>query len=68
MNTPSAGGQAVRKEKDMTTYYKDYGVTASITDHRDGTATLKTSCGRKRVSKKYKNRKSAYSAWKRMCS
>lgn len=52
----------------MTTYYKDYGVTASITEHKDGTATLKTSCGGKRTSKKYANKKSAYSAWRRMCA
>ena len=52
----------------MTTYYKDYGVTASITEHRDGTATLKTSCGSKKTSKKYASKKSAYAAWKRMCS
>ena len=53
----------------MTTYYRDYGVTASITDHRDGTATLKIAViGGKRTTKKYKNRKSAYSAWRRYCS
>lgn len=52
----------------MTTYYKDYGVTASIKEHKDGTATLKTACGGKRTSKKYASKKSAYSAWRRMCS
>lgn len=52
----------------MTTYYKDYGVTASITEHRDGTATLKTSCGGTKKTKKYKNKKSAYAAWRRMCA
>ena len=52
----------------MTTYYKDYGMTASITEHRDGTATLKTCCGGKRIKKKYATRKSALSAWRRMCS
>lgn len=29
----------------MKIYYKSYGVTASITPHRNGTATLKMSCG-----------------------
>ena len=57
-----------RGVKDMTTYYKDYGVTASITEHRDGTATLKTSCGGKSKTKKYKNKNSAYAAWRRMCA
>ena len=53
----------------MTTHYKDYGVTASITEHKDGTATLKTSVnGGKRTSKKYANKKAAYAAWRRMCS
>lgn len=52
----------------MTTYYKDYGVTASITEHKDGTATLKTSCGGKKTVKKYASKKSAYSAWRRMCA
>lgn len=52
----------------MKEYYKNYGVTASITTHKDGTATLTTSTnGGKRTKKKYKNRNSAYSAWKRMC-
>lgn len=50
------------------TYYKDYGVTASITEHRDGTATLKTACGSARTSKKYATKKLALAAWKRMCS
>ena len=52
----------------MTKYYKNYGVTASITEHKDGTATLRTSIvGGKKTSKKYKNAKSAYNAWRRMC-
>lgn len=38
--------------------------SASITTHRDGTATLKISCGVQRVlNKKYKSYKSAYNAW-----
>lgn len=54
----------------MTKYYKDYssGATASITEHKDGTATLKTCVGGKRKIKKYANVKSAYNAWYRMCN
>ena len=38
----------------MTKYYKDFtGVTARITEHRDGTATLKISTEKK--ARKYKN-------------
>lgn len=52
----------------MKTYYKDFsGATASITEHRDSTATLKTNCGGKKTSKKYASKKSAYAAWRRMC-
>ena len=50
----------------MTRYYKTiYGATASITEHKDGTATLTTFVGGKREKKKYKNFKSAYSSWNR---
>ncbi len=53
----------------MTTYYKDFcGATASITEHRDGTATLRTSAGATKKSKKYKSKKSALAAWRRMCA
>lgn len=54
----------------MTKYYKDFnsGATASITEHKDGTATLTTSIGGKRKSKKYASAKSAYNAWYRMCN
>lgn len=53
----------------MKTYYQDFcGATASITEHKDGTATLRTCCGGKRTSKKYKNKKSALAAWRRMCA
>lgn len=53
----------------MTTYHKDYtGVTASISDHRDSTATLKIRyLGKIIKNKKYANRKSAYNAWRRYC-
>ena len=48
-------------------YYKDFtGVTASIKEHLDGTATLKISTEKK--SKTYKNFKSAYSAWSKYCN
>ena len=53
----------------MKTYYKDFcGATASITEHRDGTATLVVYAGGKRTTKKYKNVKSAKSAWYRLCN
>ena len=53
----------------MITYYKDFcGATASITEHKDGTATLKTSAGLTKTKKKYKNKKSALAAWRRMCN
>lgn len=50
-------------------YYKDFcGATASITEHRDGTATLKMCVASKKSTKKYKNKKSALSVWRRYCS
>lgn len=54
----------------MRTAYKDYyGSTASITDHRDGTATLKIVYSGKIIrNKKYASRKSAYNAWWRFCN
>lgn len=51
----------------MTKYFKDFtGVTASIKENKDGTATLKISTEKK--ARKYKNYKSAYSAWNRYCN
>lgn len=49
-------------------YFKDFcsGVTAKITTHNDGTATLKVSYWKK--AKKYKNEKSAMSTWYRLCN
>jgi len=48
-------------------YYRDFcGVTAKITEHNDGTATLKVSTNKK--AKKYKNVKSAQNAWYRLCN
>lgn len=54
----------------MKTYHKDFGVTASITDKRDGTARLIVydQYGRKVKDSVHKNRPSAVAAWKRMCS
>jgi len=54
----------------MKTYLKDIssGATASITEHRDGSATLVTMIGGKRTRKKYKNVKCAKSAWYRLCN
>lgn len=48
-------------------FLKDYSVTASITEHRDGSATLRTSCGKIKTCKKYKSKKNALAAWRRMC-
>jgi len=51
----------------MTKFFKDFtGVTASIKEHRDGTATLKISTEKK--AKIYKSYKSAYQAWRRYCN
>ena len=48
-------------------YYRDFcGVTASIKENQDGTAILKVSTSKK--AKKYKNFKSAYQAWYRLCN
>lgn len=53
----------------MTTYYKDFcGATASITEHKDGTATLKVCAGGKRKTSKHKNKKAALAAWRRACA
>lgn len=54
----------------MKTFHKDFHATASITDHRDGTATLiiRDGNGRKCHDKKHANRKAAYSAWRRYCN
>ena len=57
------------KEGDAMTvkYFKDFcGVTAKITTHNDGTATLKVSTSKK--AKKYKSYQSAYNAWYRLCN
>ena len=52
----------------MTTNHSDYGVTATITDKRDGTARLVARCGGKKVHDKiHKNRKAAENAWRRRC-
>lgn len=55
---------------DMKTYHKDFGVTASITDKRDGTARLivRDQYGKKVKESVHKNRPAAVRAWKRMCS
>lgn len=53
----------------MKTYYRDFcGATASITEHKDGTATLRCDFGLKKTSKKYASKKSALAAWRRMCA
>ena len=53
----------------MTTkFFRDFcsGVTAKITTHNDGTATLKVSYWKK--AKRYKSYASAYNAWYRLCN
>lgn len=53
----------------MKTYHKDFcGVSATITDKRDGTArlTVSISTGQKIHDKIHKNRKAALAAWRRL--
>lgn len=54
----------------MKTYYKEYGATASITDQKDGSATLviRDHLGRKVHNKTHASRKAAYAAWRRYCN
>ena len=54
----------------MKTYHKDFLATASITDKADGTARLiiRDAYGTKRHDKIHKNRRAAYSAWRRYCN
>lgn len=54
----------------MTKFYKDFdGTTARIVVHWDGSARLIVSqMGKKTRESKHKNEKSAYNAWRRMCS
>lgn len=53
----------------MKTYHKSYGVSASITDKRDGSAQLiaRDSSGKKIRDKVYTSRKAAEAAWRRLC-
>lgn len=53
----------------MITYHKDFtGVTASIKDNKNGTATLTIYYNGIRTTKKYKNRKTAVAMWRRFCN
>ena len=54
----------------MRTCHKSYGVSATITDKRDGTAQLvvRDQTGKKIHDKIHKTRKAAEAAWRRMCS
>lgn len=54
----------------MKTYHKDLLATASITDKKDGTARLiiRDINGNKQHDKVHKNRRAAYSAWRRYCN
>lgn len=50
----------------MTREYKTiYGASAKITEHKDGSATLRMFVAGKRTVKKYNSFKSAYAAWYR---
>ena len=53
----------------MKTIYKQYGITASIRDKRDGTARLvvRDAFSQKVRDSIHKNRKAALAAWYRMC-
>ena len=53
----------------MKEHMRDFcGATATITEHRDGTATLTVYAGGKRYRTKHKNHASAKRAWYRRCS
>lgn len=53
----------------MVKHFKDFtGASASITTHKDGTATLRFFCAGHRTTKKYNSYKSAYAAWYRFCN
>ena len=58
-----------RKDRDMKSTHKDYGITATITDKADGTARLiaRNQHGKKVRDKVYNSRKGALAAWRRMC-
>ena len=50
-------------------YFRDHcGATASITKHKDGSATLRAVAGTTKFIKKYKSYDSAYQAWWGMCN
>ena len=54
----------------MKTTFKDYGCTATITNHRDGTATLKIKAYTGKVvhNKVHASYKAAVAAWRRFCA
>ena len=54
----------------MKTYYKSYGVSASITDNADGSARLivRNSNGKKVKDSIHKSRNAALAAWRRFCN
>lgn len=53
----------------MKTYFKDYGVTASITTNRDGSARLvaRDPMGKKVRDRVYTTYAAATAAWRRLC-
>ena len=53
----------------MTKHYKDlHGASASITTHKDGTATLVVSAGGKSRKTRHESEQAAYLEWKKLCS
>lgn len=53
----------------MKTTHKSYGVSATITDKKDGSAQLiaRDPTGKKIHDKNHKSRKAAEAAWRRLC-
>lgn len=54
----------------MKTYHKEYGCTATITDKKDGSASLviKNQLGKKVKESTHKSRSAAVAAWRRFCN
>ena len=54
----------------MVTKHKEYGCIATITDKKDGSASLvvRNQIGKKVKESTHKNRLSALAAWRRFCA
>lgn len=65
-----ADSRKAERETTMKTTFRDYGTTASITNHRDGTATLKIKLPTGKVvhNKVHASHKAAVAAWRRFCA